>query len=80
MEDGERSGQLSDASAVQAVEQGTYYIYHPDGVLQRVAYAAGNDVARMAYIAQLRYQNVEPIRDPIYTYNPDTFVLQQVRL
>lgn len=61
-------------------QQGTYYIYHPSGLLQRIAYATKNDNANMGFTAQLRYQDVEPITDPIYTYDPNTFILQPLQV
>lgn len=71
---------FTNGAISQPDEQGVYYLYHPTGLLQRVAYATSNDVAKMAYVAQLKYQNVDPIKDPIYTYDPETYVLQQVQL
>ncbi|XP_019872076.2 uncharacterized protein LOC109600371 [Aethina tumida] len=59
-------------------EGGVYYIYHPDGRLQRVVYATKDDVRNMEYFARLRYENVEPIRGPIYTYSPDDLVLRRL--
>ena len=61
-------------------EQGVYYIYHPDGLLQRIVYVTKNDLKNMAYSAQFKYQDVEPIVDPIFTYDPETLVLRQVRV
>ncbi|KRT84179.1 hypothetical protein AMK59_668 [Oryctes borbonicus] len=60
------------------VDMGVYYIYHPTGLLQRINYATKNDLKNMAYRAEFKYQDVEPIVDPIYTYDPDTYVLRQV--
>lgn len=62
------------------VEQGTYYLYHPDGRLQRVVYTTKADVQDMGFSAQLKYQNVDPIKDPIYTYDPQTLLLRQIQL
>lgn len=62
------------------VQQGTYYVYHPTGLLQRIVYGIETDVKNMGFTAQLRYQNVEPINDPIYTYDPNTYVLQQLQV
>ncbi|XP_022905892.1 uncharacterized protein [Onthophagus taurus] len=59
-------------------EEGVYYIYHPSGLLQRIIYTTNNDVRNMAYTAQFRYKDVEPIRDPVYTYDPETLVLRQI--
>lgn len=61
-------------------QQGTYYIYHPSGLLQKIVYATKNDVENMGFTARLRYQDVEPIREPIYTYDPNTFVLQPLEI
>ncbi|KAJ8922027.1 hypothetical protein NQ315_008666 [Exocentrus adspersus] len=62
----------------QGNNEGIYYIYHPNGLLQRVTYATKDDVERMAFSARLRYENVEPIREPIYTYDPETYVFKRV--
>ncbi|KAJ3665644.1 hypothetical protein Zmor_001132 [Zophobas morio] len=61
-------------------EQGIYYIYHPSGLLQRVIYMTKDDVPNMAYSAQLKYENVEPIREPIYTYDPKTLIFRQLQI
>lgn len=61
-------------------EEGVYYVYHPDGVLQRVAYTTKNDEKNMAYSAQLKYENVDPIKEPIYTYDPQTLELKRVQI
>ncbi|KAF2884469.1 hypothetical protein ILUMI_21707 [Ignelater luminosus] len=74
----DKNEKLLEIAQGEPVDQGVYYLYHPSGVLQRVAYATSNDVKNMAYVAQLKYQDVEPIREPIYTYDPETFLLQQV--
>ncbi|KAJ8982271.1 hypothetical protein NQ317_007243 [Molorchus minor] len=58
--------------------RGSYYIYHPNGALQRVVYATKDDVRNMVYSAQLKYQNVEPIKGPVYTYDPQSYVLQRI--
>ncbi|XP_018332225.1 uncharacterized protein LOC108741795 [Agrilus planipennis] len=73
---------LSENTKVTTPEgKGVYYIYHPtNGVLQKVVYSTKNDEKEMALVAQLKYQNVEPIKEPIYTYNPETFVLQPLKL
>lgn len=59
-------------------DEGVYYIYHPNGLLQKVVYATNDDVEKMAFSARLKYENVEPIKDPIYTYDPETFVFKRV--
>lgn len=63
-----------------AAEKGIYYIYHPNGLLQKVVYATKQDTENMAYFAQVNYENVEPILEPIYTYDPNTFVLQRIQV
>jgi hypothetical protein len=71
---------LTGATEVEDLrEEAVYYIYHPGGLLQRVVYLARDDPQNMEYTAQLKYENVEPIREPIYTYDPETFVLQQLQ-
>lgn len=57
-------------------EKGVYYVYHPTGQLQKVTFTTRNDLQKMAYTADLKYENVEPIRDPVYTYDPETLVLR----
>lgn len=51
---------------------GQYYILGRDDTLQRVAYTTTqteNDRLNDGFTAQLRYEPVEPIRDPVYSYN-----------
>ncbi|XP_066248783.1 uncharacterized protein [Euwallacea similis] len=55
---------------------GFYYIYHPSGALQKVSYLTST--GRNSLDVKLKYQQVEPIRGPVYTYDPQTLVLQQV--
>ncbi|XP_050315246.1 uncharacterized protein LOC126749577 [Anthonomus grandis grandis] len=57
---------------------GHYYIYHPSGLLQKVYYASNNDDSRMSLAVKLKYEDVEPIRAPVYTYDPETYVLRKV--
>lgn len=61
-------------------ERGVYYVYHPNGFLQKVIFATSNDLQNMAYTAKIQYENVEPIRDPIYTYDPETLTFRQVQI
>lgn len=61
-------------------QQGIYYIYHPNGLLQRVIYMTKDDAGNMVYSAQLKYENVDPIREPIYTYDPKTLILRQLQV
>lgn len=60
------------------LDMGTYYIYHPSGLLQKIVYSTKNDLTNMAYRAEFKYQDVEPIADPIFTYDPNTLALRQV--
>ncbi|XP_069698118.1 uncharacterized protein [Periplaneta americana] len=71
--DRERDGQSS----------GVYHILLPDGRLQRItfsaqpnqpngalqAYGAPSQGVSAGYVAQVQYQDVEPIRSPIYTFS-----------
>ncbi|XP_045466608.1 uncharacterized protein LOC123675304 [Harmonia axyridis] len=59
-------------------EQGAYYIFHPSGLLQKVTFATKDDLANMAYYARIKYEDVEPIRGPIYTYDPETAELKRI--
>lgn len=68
----------------QTNDSGTYYILLPDGRLQKISYitmpleerlgkleaeAGFKEQSLNAYLANLKYQDVEPIRGPIYAYN-----------
>ncbi|RZC36506.1 hypothetical protein BDFB_009193 [Asbolus verrucosus] len=83
IKDGENDAvkdKLTEGSEVEGLQQeAVYYIYHPGGLLQRVVYLARDDPQNMAYTAQFQYENVEPIREPIYTYDPETFLFQQLQ-
>lgn len=59
-------------------DQGVYYVYHPQGLLQRVVYSTQDDNKNMEFSAKLKYENVEPIKGPIYTYDPQTFAVQRI--
>lgn len=62
--------QVETSDEQQPEQQGIYYIILPTGQLQRVQYLTTGNAESMVYSTQLRYQNVEPIRGPIYAYNP----------
>lgn len=61
---------------LQQRPQGAYYIYHPNGVLQKVSYVT--DSRGSGFNAKLKYQNVDPIKGPIYTYDPQTLVFEKI--
>lgn len=51
---------------------GQYYILGNDNTLQRVVYTttqSDDDRLHDGFTAQLRYEPVEPIRDPVYAYD-----------
>lgn len=51
---------------------GQYYILGKDNTLQRVVYSTTqteDDRVHDGFTAQLRYEPVEPIRDPVYAYD-----------
>lgn len=80
-----KSSEVKESEKIQeenagVTEQGVYYIYHPTGLLQRVVYSTRDDAQNMAYSAQLKYQNVDPIREPIYTYDPQTYVFRRLQV
>lgn len=71
------------SNRLESAEQndGVYYIYHQSsGALQKITYNTKNDVGNMEYFARLRYENVQPIQDPIYAYDPETLVLQRIQV
>lgn len=62
-----------------AANQGVYYVLLPTGQLQKVQYLTTlNDAQSAAYSTQLRYENVQPIQGPIYTFSSDAQLLQIV--
>ncbi|KAG5879881.1 hypothetical protein JTB14_037717 [Gonioctena quinquepunctata] len=72
-------GEKQNQKLTQSIEQeGVYFIYHPGGQLQRVVYTTNDDQIKMAYSASFKYENVEPISGPVYTYDPNTFIFQQL--
>lgn len=78
--DGSNSNEKKSEVEKGEIEQGIYYVYHPTGLLQRITYQTQNDLRNMAYVAQLKYQDVEPIKEPIYYYDPNTLTLQKLQL
>lgn len=53
---------------------GQYYILTPDNTLQKVIYMTSqteDDIRTNGFTAQLRYEPVEPIRDPVYGYDAE---------
>lgn len=53
---------------------GQYYILTPENTLQKVIYMTSqteDDVLTNGFTAQLRYEPVEPIRDPVYGYDAE---------
>lgn len=73
------SGDAEDQSEkLTNADEGVYYIYHPSGLLQRVAYSTNDDAEKMAFSAKLKYENVEPIKGPIFTYDPKTYVFKRL--
>lgn len=69
------------STAIAAGETtGQYFILQPDGRLQKVVYMTAEDKTddkNAAYVANLMYETVEPLRGPIYSYNAEN---QLVRL
>ncbi|XP_044738282.1 glutenin, high molecular weight subunit PW212-like [Chrysoperla carnea] len=57
---------------------GYYYLLLPDGKLQKIVYMTEEDLKKMAFVARLQYQNVEPIQGPVYSYNPENSPFVQV--
>ncbi|KAF7279966.1 hypothetical protein GWI33_006532 [Rhynchophorus ferrugineus] len=70
------NARLQDAKGITS--DGHYYIYHPNGLLQKVIYSTNDDSENMAFSAKLKYKNVDPITGPIYTYDPSTYVFSRL--
>lgn len=68
---------MESKERLQAENTGTYYIYHPNGVLQRIEYETRNDDDETVS-TRVRYKVVEPIKGPIYTYDPETLLYRQI--
>ncbi|XP_044735277.1 putative mediator of RNA polymerase II transcription subunit 21 [Chrysoperla carnea] len=66
-----KSEKLKNAKQVESVfkntDRGFYYVYLPDGRLQRVVYTTSADLQNMAYTARVRYEDVDPVSAPIYS-------------
>ncbi|XP_066150347.1 uncharacterized protein [Euwallacea fornicatus] len=65
-------------SANEDLVKGQYYIYHPTGQLQKVTYLTRSDDKKMEFSARLQYRDIEPVKGPIYTYDPRTYVFSQL--
>ncbi|KAK0080362.1 hypothetical protein PV325_014077 [Microctonus aethiopoides] len=61
--------EAGDANEQQR-QSGEYFIALPDGRLQRVQYISSQNIEAMKYFAKIRAENVEPLRGPIYAYQP----------
>ncbi|XP_066246109.1 uncharacterized protein [Euwallacea similis] len=70
---------LQKSAKLDESDHGVYYIYHPSGLLQKVSYETNDDQLNMAFSAKLKYENVEPIKSPVYTYDPETFVFKRLQ-
>lgn len=75
-ENAEKEVEQVDDEAVDAsiavANSGQYYVLTPDNTLQKVTFftrQSEDDRRTNGFSAQLRYEPVEPIRDPIYAYN-----------
>lgn len=67
-----------NAQLMNNEEVGVYHIYHPNGVLQRVEYRTKNEDDKMTVSTSVRYKLIEPIKGPIYTYDPQTLLYRQI--
>lgn len=73
------SKQIKDNKLEGLKEEAVYYIYHPEGLLQRVVYLQRDNPENMEFIAQLKYETIKPIQDPIFSYNPETLELYRLQ-
>ncbi|KAG5879885.1 hypothetical protein JTB14_037721 [Gonioctena quinquepunctata] len=78
-EEGDSNGKSdTEFEEVDPNKSGIHYIYHPNGLLQKVVYAE-RDHGQQEDHVQLKYE-VLPIVEPIYTYDANTFVFQRLQL
>lgn len=73
----EKTKMESNEKLTDGGNSGIYYIYHPNGVLQKIEYETKNDDVE-TISTRVRYKMVEPIMGPIYTYDPETLVYRQI--
>ncbi|XP_076253572.1 uncharacterized protein LOC143191997 [Rhynchophorus ferrugineus] len=59
-------------------QKGVYYIYHPTGVLQKITYSTRGNRRNNEYRARYKYENIEPIRGPVYTYDSKSAALKRI--
>ncbi|KAJ6637086.1 hypothetical protein Bhyg_09812 [Pseudolycoriella hygida] len=70
--DNDEENEGPNVAIANSVSNGQYYILGEDNTLQRVIYMTSQteeDLRRNGFTAQLRYEPVQPIRDPIYAYD-----------
>lgn len=70
--DNDEDNEGPNVAIANSVSNGQYYILGQDNTLQRVIYMTSQteeDLRRNGFTAQLRYEPVQPIRDPIYAYD-----------
>ncbi|XP_066247523.1 uncharacterized protein [Euwallacea similis] len=77
--DADRARKLNEKLVNRKGDLGVYYIYHPTGLLQKVSYSTKDDPRKMAFAARLKYENVEPIVGPVYTYDPQSYVFKRLQ-
>ncbi|CAH0553886.1 unnamed protein product [Brassicogethes aeneus] len=70
---------LMDAAELTDLnERRVYYIYHPTGSFQKVVYAAKEADVETEEAGSTQRKYVLPIREPVVTYDPRTFVFQRL--
>lgn len=57
----------------------SYFIYHPNGLLEKVTYSPTNNLQTVAVTAPLRDGNTRIITEPIFTYDPVNFAVQRLQ-
>lgn len=57
----------------------SYYIYHPNGLLEKVTYSPSNNLQTVAVTAPLREASTRIITEPIFTYDPATYAVQRLQ-
>lgn len=56
-----------------------YYVYNPNGYYQRVSTFDTEDSETLSQSSQYRFDNVEPIKELPYTFNPNFLVFQRLK-
>lgn len=71
--------QIEVSERLRSAEAQSYYIYHPNGVLEKITYSPNSNLQTVAVTSPIRTDNSKIIREPIYTYDPSSFLVQRLQ-